>query len=99
MSRLGAIAAASMMPRSFRMSACSAHSIRLPSIKPALTSVTKKKKTILRTPNLGDRVKKGAKLTGHVFHDDEPETDPDSAILHGEEIGLGSRSYELISVK
>jgi len=59
----------------------------------------KEEKDYFENSQLGDRVKEGAKLTGHVFHDDEPETDSDSALEHGEKIGLGSRAYELVKVK
>ena len=59
----------------------------------------KEEQDYFKNSQLGDRVKSGAKMTGHVFHDDEPETDPDSALEHAEKIGLGSRSYELINVK
>jgi len=48
---------------------------------------------------IGDNEKKGAKLTGNLFHDSNPQTDSESALRHGEEIGLGSRSYDLIIMK
>jgi uncharacterized Fe-S center protein len=59
----------------------------------------KEEKDYFKNSQLGDRIKKGEKMTGHVFHDDEPETDPDSALEHAEKIGLGSRQYDLVVVK
>jgi uncharacterized Fe-S center protein len=52
--------------------------------------------TPVENSQLGDNIKHGAKLTGHVFHDSNPTTDSESALRHAEEIGLGSRKYELI---
>lgn len=45
---------------------------------------------------LSDALASGEKPTGQVFHDSNPTTDSESALAHAEEIGLGSRDYELI---
>src|SRR5574344_163607 len=48
---------------------------------------------------LGEQQRKpGFKSTGDPFKDNDPEINDDSAISHAEEIGLGSRSYELIKM-
>ena len=52
-----------------------------------------------RNSQVGDRYAKGAEHTGNLFKDNNPEVDDDSALRHGEEIGLGSRKYELIRIK
>jgi uncharacterized protein len=48
---------------------------------------------------LGDNIAAGAKISGQTFYDSNPDTDSESALAHGQEIGLGSRSYELIKMK
>jgi uncharacterized protein len=59
----------------------------------------KAEESYFKNSQLGDRLAKGEKETGKVFFDSNPETDSDSALEHGEKIGLGSRSYELITIK
>ncbi len=48
---------------------------------------------------VGDRMAKGEGNTGDLFRDSNPEVDDDSALRHGEEIGLGSRAYDLVVIK
>ena len=55
--------------------------------------------TYFKNSQLGDRISSGEKETGKVFFDNNPETDSDSALEHGEKIGLGSRKYELVIIK
>ncbi len=57
------------------------------------------KQQALANSQLGDNLAKGAAKTGSIFHDSNPSTDPLTALLHAEEIGLGTRNYELIVVK
>ena len=47
---------------------------------------------------LGEAIKANGE-TGNHFHDSNPRTDSESALAHGEKIGLGSRDYELIIMK
>lgn len=57
------------------------------------------KATPNRNSQLGDNLAKGEKPSGNVFHDSNPLTDSESALAHAVEIGLGSRDYELITMK
>ena len=56
------------------------------------------KQTAFRNSQLGDRLAK-EEATGQVFHDSNPHVDWEAALIHGQEIGLGSREYELIEMK
>ena len=48
---------------------------------------------------LGEQQRKpGFKSTGDPFKDNDPEVNDDSALIHAEEIGLGTRNYELIKM-
>jgi hypothetical protein len=48
---------------------------------------------------LGENLAKSRDKTGDVFHDNNVSTDGRSALEHAEEIGLGTRNYELIVIK
>lgn len=48
---------------------------------------------------LGDHLKHGEKMSGNIFLDSNDTTDPETALSHGEKIGLGTRDYELITIK
>lgn len=58
-----------------------------------------KEKEYFKNSQLGDNLAKGAQMTGKTFHDNNDETDSDSALEHGEKIGLGTREYELVTIK
>lgn len=55
--------------------------------------------TPIDNSQLGDNLAHGEKKTGDVFHDSNVSTDDKTALEHAEKIGLGTRSYELITMK
>ncbi|MCR5288643.1 MAG: DUF362 domain-containing protein [Treponema sp.] len=56
------------------------------------------KATRLQNSLLTDNVQRGAKLTGILWKDITPVSVWDETLIHGEKIGLGTRSYELKTV-
>lgn len=58
-----------------------------------------KEKEYFVNSQLGDNVKKGTKLSGDIFHDNNGETDSKTALEHAEKIGFGTRQYELVIMK
>ncbi len=54
-----------------------------------------------RFPNtrISDNMARGIKMTGNLWNDSEPASVWDQTLVHGEKIGLGSREYELITIK
>lgn len=43
--------------------------------------------------------RRGLKITGDLWHDSEPDSVWDMTLVHAEKIGLGSRKYNLITIK
>jgi uncharacterized Fe-S center protein len=64
----------------------------------ACVDLCNKQEAIINS-QLGENLAKGPGKTGNVFHDSNVSTDDKSALEHAEEIGLGTRNYELIVVK
>lgn len=45
-----------------------------------------------------DNVAKGMRITGNLWKDSTPESVWDTALIHGEKLGMGTREYELVTI-
>lgn len=56
------------------------------------------KQAAIPNSQLGERLAKGAKPSGDVFIDSNPEVNDETALERAVELGLGSREYELVTI-